>query len=112
MISTLLLINVWVRQMIFLDVTVVSFGGWLCEQTNMQDYREAEKVVIRRFSDFVWLHLRLTECYKGVIIAALPGKSAVGKTVTILRPHFGCKGYKNFVTLCMYIVTIFLTYVL
>ena len=75
-----------------------SFGGWLCEQTNMQDYREAEKVVIRRFSDFVWLHLRLTECYKGVIIAALPGKSAVGKTSTILGPHFGCKGYVNFVT--------------
>jgi len=48
-------------------------------KTNMQDYREAEKVVIRRFSDFVWLHLRLTECYKGVIIAALPGKSAVEK---------------------------------
>jgi sorting nexin-1/2 len=45
----------------------------------MQDFRETEKIVIRRFSDFVWLNERLMECYKGAIIPALPGKNAVGK---------------------------------
>lgn len=48
-------------------------------QTNMQDFRETEKIVIRRFSDFVWLYERLMECYKGVILPSLPGKNAVGK---------------------------------
>ncbi|KAG0578214.1 hypothetical protein M758_4G005700 [Ceratodon purpureus] len=45
----------------------------------MQDFRETEKIVIRRFSDFVWLYERLMECYKGAVIPSLPGKNAVEK---------------------------------
>ncbi|XP_024527007.1 sorting nexin 1 isoform X1 [Selaginella moellendorffii] len=48
-------------------------------KTNMQEYRGLEKIVIRRYSDFVWLHERLTERYKGIIIPPLPEKSAVEK---------------------------------
>lgn len=48
-------------------------------KTNIQDFRETEKIVIRRFSDFVWLHERLMECYKGAIVPSLPGKNAVEK---------------------------------
>jgi sorting nexin-1/2 len=48
-------------------------------RTNMQDFRETEKIVIRRFSDFVWLYERLLECYKGAIVPSLPGKNAVEK---------------------------------
>lgn len=45
----------------------------------MQDFRETEKIVIRRFSDFVWLYERLLECFKGAIVPSLPGKNAVGE---------------------------------
>jgi sorting nexin-1/2 len=47
-------------------------------QTNMQDFRETEKIVIKRFRDFIWLYERLMECYKGAIIPSLPEKNAVG----------------------------------
>ncbi|CAI0430093.1 unnamed protein product [Linum tenue] len=48
-------------------------------KTNLPDYQGPEKIVIRRYSDFVWLHDRLFEKYKGVFIPPLPEKSAVEK---------------------------------
>ncbi|KAG6544365.1 hypothetical protein Mapa_014199 [Marchantia paleacea] len=48
-------------------------------KTNMQEYRGSEKIVIRRYSDFVWLHDRLVEKHKGLFIPPLPEKSAVEK---------------------------------
>jgi sorting nexin-1/2 len=51
-------------------------------KTNMQEYRGPEKIVIRRFSDFVWLHERLAERNKGIVIPPLPEKSAVGMSMT------------------------------
>lgn len=49
-------------------------------QTNLPEYQGPEKIVIRRYSDFVWLHDRLAEKYKGIFIPPLPEKSAVGNT--------------------------------
>lgn len=48
-------------------------------KTNMAEYRGPEKIVIRRYTDFVWLHERLAEKYKGIFIPPLPEKSAVEK---------------------------------
>ena len=50
-----------------------------CPQTNLPEYQGQEKIVIRRYSDFVWLRDRLAEKYKGIFIPPLPEKSAVGK---------------------------------
>ncbi|GMH30132.1 hypothetical protein Nepgr_031975 [Nepenthes gracilis] len=48
-------------------------------KTNLPDYQGPEKIVIRRYSDFVWLRDRLFEMYKGIFIPPLPEKSAVEK---------------------------------
>uniref|UniRef100_A0A2P2KKZ9 Sorting nexin 1 isoform X1 n=1 Tax=Rhizophora mucronata TaxID=61149 RepID=A0A2P2KKZ9_RHIMU len=48
-------------------------------KTNFPDYQGPEKIVIRRYSDFVWLRDRLFERYKGIFIPPLPEKSAVEK---------------------------------
>ncbi|CAN1277445.1 Sorting nexin 1 [Linum perenne] len=48
-------------------------------KTNLPGYQGPEKIVIRRYSDFVWLHDRLFEKYKGVFIPPIPEKSAVEK---------------------------------
>eukprot|EP00250_Pteridium_aquilinum_P004187 c14415_g1_i2 orf=1-297(-) len=48
-------------------------------KTNIADYGGPEKIVIRRYNDFVWLQERLSEKHKGVIIPPLPEKSAVEK---------------------------------
>ncbi|ONK71303.1 uncharacterized protein A4U43_C04F7080 [Asparagus officinalis] len=48
-------------------------------KTNLPEYQGQEKIVIRRYSDFVWLHDRLAEKYKGIFIPPLPEKSAVEK---------------------------------
>ncbi|KAL2323057.1 hypothetical protein Fmac_027436 [Flemingia macrophylla] len=48
-------------------------------QTNFPDYQGPEKIVIRRYSDFVWLRDRLFEKNKGIFIPPLPEKSAVEK---------------------------------
>ncbi|CAK8571363.1 unnamed protein product [Lathyrus sativus] len=48
-------------------------------KTNFQEYQAPEKIVIRRYSDFVWLRDRLFEKYKGIFIPPLPEKSAVEK---------------------------------
>ncbi|KAL6005325.1 Sorting nexin-1 [Asimina triloba] len=49
------------------------------EKTNFPEYHGQEKIVIRRYSDFVWLRDRLSEKYKGIFIPPLPEKSAVEK---------------------------------
>ncbi|GFQ04877.1 sorting nexin 1 [Phtheirospermum japonicum] len=48
-------------------------------KTNFPEYDGPEKIVIRRYSDFVWLRDRLFEKYKGVFIPPLPEKSTVEK---------------------------------
>ncbi|CAM6128815.1 unnamed protein product [Calypogeia fissa] len=48
-------------------------------KTNLTEYRGVEKIVIRRFSDFEWLHDRLVEKHKGLFIPPIPEKSAVEK---------------------------------
>ncbi|WOK96454.1 hypothetical protein Cni_G05161 [Canna indica] len=48
-------------------------------KTNLPEFQGPEKIVIRRYSDFVWLHDRLAEKYKGIFIPPLPEKSAVEK---------------------------------
>ncbi|CAN0847240.1 Sorting nexin 1 [Linum grandiflorum] len=48
-------------------------------KTNLPGYQGPEKIVIRRYSDFVWLHDRLFDKYKGVFIPPLPEKSAIEK---------------------------------
>ncbi|KAF2575589.1 hypothetical protein F2Q70_00006565 [Brassica cretica] len=46
-------------------------------KTNLPEYQGPEKIVIRRYSDFVWLRDRLFDKYKGVFVPPLPEKSAV-----------------------------------
>ncbi|KAA8516758.1 hypothetical protein F0562_017044 [Nyssa sinensis] len=48
-------------------------------KTNLPEYQGPEKIVIRRYSDFVWLRDRLFEKYKGIFIPPLPEKSTVEK---------------------------------
>ncbi|KAL0736483.1 hypothetical protein Bca4012_012693 [Brassica carinata] len=50
-------------------------------KTNLPEYQGPEKIVIRRYSDFVWLRDRLSEKYKGVFVPPLPEKSAVESIV-------------------------------
>lgn len=59
-----------------LNMLVFCFHAW---QTNLPDYQGPEKIVIRRYNDFVWLRDRLFERYKGIFIPPLPEKSAVGE---------------------------------
>ncbi|KAI3682405.1 hypothetical protein L1987_82368 [Smallanthus sonchifolius] len=48
-------------------------------KTNLPEYQGSEKIVIRRYTDFVWLCDRLFEKYKGIFIPPLPEKSTVEK---------------------------------
>ncbi|KAJ6750013.1 hypothetical protein OIU85_000622 [Salix viminalis] len=48
-------------------------------KSNLPEYQGHEKIVIRRYSDFVWLRDRLFDKFKGVFIPPLPEKSAVEK---------------------------------
>ncbi|KAI5560809.1 hypothetical protein BDE02_16G072200 [Populus trichocarpa] len=48
-------------------------------KTNLPEYQGHEKIVIRRYRDFVWLRDRLFDKFKGVFIPPLPEKSAVEK---------------------------------
>ncbi|XP_050121295.1 sorting nexin 1-like isoform X2 [Malus sylvestris] len=48
-------------------------------KTNFPEYQGPEKIVIRRYNDFVWLQDRLFEKYKGIFIPPLPEKSTVEK---------------------------------
>ncbi|CAN6439180.1 unnamed protein product [Victoria cruziana] len=48
-------------------------------KTNFPEYQGPEKIVIRRYSNFVWLRDKLSEKNKGIFIPPLPEKSAVEK---------------------------------
>lgn len=48
-------------------------------KTNLPEYQGPEKIVIRRYSDFVWLRDRLFERYRGIFIPPLPEKNTVEK---------------------------------
>ncbi|KAG4204738.1 hypothetical protein ERO13_A04G048400v2 [Gossypium hirsutum] len=48
-------------------------------KTNFPEYQGSEKIVIRRYSDFVWLRDRLFDKYNGIFVPPLPEKSAVEK---------------------------------
>ncbi|KAF9594380.1 hypothetical protein IFM89_030982 [Coptis chinensis] len=48
-------------------------------KTNFPEYQGPEKIVIRRYNDFVWLRDRLFDKYKGIFIPPLPEKSALEK---------------------------------
>lgn len=48
-------------------------------KTNLSEFEGGEKIVIRRYSDFEWLHDRLSEKFKGIFIPPLPEKNAVEK---------------------------------
>jgi hypothetical protein len=58
----------------------MTFFFW---QTNLPEYQGPEKIVIRRYSDFIWLRDRLFEKFKGIFIPPLPEKSAVGNKLTL-----------------------------
>ncbi|GKC14444.1 sorting nexin 1, partial [Tanacetum coccineum] len=53
--------------------------------TNFPEYQGPEKIVIRRYSDFVWLRDRIFEKYKGIFIPPLPEKSTVDMTSHIVK---------------------------
>ncbi|KAJ6803264.1 sorting nexin 1-like [Iris pallida] len=78
------------QQQPFLSVTVtdpVKLGNGVqayisyrvITKTNLPEYQGQEKIVIRRYSDFVWLRDRLADKYKGIFIPPLPEKSTVEK---------------------------------
>ncbi|KAL7195950.1 hypothetical protein ACSBR1_036056 [Camellia fascicularis] len=46
-------------------------------KTNLSKFEGPEKIVIRRYSDFIWLRDHLFEKYKGIFIPPLPEKSTV-----------------------------------
>ncbi|XP_022000001.2 sorting nexin 1 isoform X2 [Helianthus annuus] len=48
-------------------------------ETNFPEYQGPEKIVIRRYTDFVWLYDRLFDKYKGIFIPPLPEKNTVEK---------------------------------
>ncbi|XP_028119067.1 sorting nexin 1-like isoform X2 [Camellia sinensis] len=48
-------------------------------KTNLSECEGPEKIVIRRYSDFIWLRDHLFEKYKGIFIPPLPEKSTVEK---------------------------------
>lgn len=48
-------------------------------RTSNDKYKRPASEVIRRFRDFSWLHHQLTEKNKGIIVPALPEKSAMQK---------------------------------
>lgn len=65
----------------------------------MPEYQGAEKIVIRRYSDFVWLRDRLFEKFKGIFIPPLPEKSTVGKEFrTYLLFMSNLKAYEDVLT--------------
>jgi hypothetical protein len=53
-------------------------------QTSLPQYRWPQFSVIRRFSDFIWLHDRLAEKNFGTIIPPLPEKNAMGEPLWLL----------------------------
>ncbi len=56
--------------------------SWL--QTTLSQYHKAEFVADRRYNDFFWLHDRLREHYKGIIIPPLPDKTIIQSMLLLL----------------------------
>lgn len=48
-------------------------------RTTLEQYKKKENEVIRRFRDFAWLHSKLQEQNRGIIIPPLPEKNVVQK---------------------------------
>jgi sorting nexin-1/2 len=48
-------------------------------KTTLQQYSKKENEVIRRFRDFAWLHSKLQDQNRGIIIPPLPEKNAIQK---------------------------------
>ncbi|CAL5350583.1 unnamed protein product [Camellia sinensis] len=53
-------------------------------KTNLSECEGPEKIVIRRYSDFIWLRDHLFEKYKGIFIPPLPEKSTVGAVTAVM----------------------------
>ncbi|BDA48046.1 Sorting nexin-2 [Coccomyxa sp. Obi] len=51
----------------------------VCTNTSLPQYKNKQPEVIRRFRDFAWLHTRLQEQNRGIIIPPLPEKNVVQK---------------------------------
>ena len=66
-------------------------------QTNLANFRWANYHVIRRFTDFVWLHDRLADQNKCIIVPPLPEKNVVGTQTHSFFPsyHFFLKASKK-----------------
>ncbi|CAL5422047.1 unnamed protein product [Camellia sinensis] len=58
-------------------------------QTNLSECEGPEKIVIRRYSDFIWLRDHLFEKYKGIFIPPLPEKSTVVLKLVLEDAHLG-----------------------
>ncbi len=56
-------------------------------QTAIADFGGSSFIVIRRFSDFDWLHEELVRLHPGVIIPPVPDKAVVGAD---LLGHWDC----------------------
>eukprot|EP00602_Paraphysomonas_sp_CaronLab_P003556 CAMPEP_0185028212 /NCGR_PEP_ID=MMETSP1103-20130426/13844_1 /TAXON_ID=36769 /ORGANISM="Paraphysomonas bandaiensis, Strain Caron Lab Isolate" /LENGTH=449 /DNA_ID=CAMNT_0027562561 /DNA_START=1 /DNA_END=1350 /DNA_ORIENTATION=+ len=78
---------------VFIRVTITdplkqsdSFGSYMIYKvnttTNHSKFQFSEFSVLRRFSDFVWLHDQLNFSYPGAIVPPLPEKQAVGRFST------------------------------
>ena len=48
-------------------------------KTELKEYEFGQFSVIRRYSDFVWLHAQLVKANPGAIVPPLPGKMVVGR---------------------------------
>lgn len=83
----------------------MTFFFW---QTNLPEYQGPEKIVIRRYSDFIWLRDRLFEKYKGIFIPPLPEKSAVGNKLTLFS--FNTSSSSNTKKCSVYIAMIIFTF--
>ncbi|KAK8961062.1 Sorting nexin 1 [Platanthera guangdongensis] len=76
--------------------------------TNIPEYQGQEKIVIRRYSDFVWLRNRLADKFKGIFIPPLPEKSAVVFLIpvspppSLLRPFILNPRYFSFHATCSF----------
>jgi len=65
-------------------------------RTNMLIFKKRNFSVIRRFSDFLGLHDKLTEKYlrNGRIIPPAPEKSVIGRNIKLIFLKF-IRGYKK-----------------
>ncbi|KAJ3677941.1 hypothetical protein LUZ60_001744 [Juncus effusus] len=73
-------VNISVTDPVKMGTGVQSYISYrVITKSNSAEFEGPEKIVIRRFSDFEWLHDKLAEKFKGIFIPPLPEKSAVEK---------------------------------